>query len=59
MAAAVKAGEVAIYFVVQQYDDNKGDDKNITNGTNIGEHKGGEEKQWRKRGMGWECCAKV
>ena len=31
MAAAVKAGEVAIYFVVQQYDDNKGDDKNNTN----------------------------
>ena len=30
MAAAVKAGEVAIYFVVQQDDDNKGDDKNNT-----------------------------
>lgn len=27
MAAAVKAGEVAIYFVVQQDDDNKGNDK--------------------------------
>ena len=54
MAAAVKAGEVAIYFVVQQYDD-----KNNTNGTNVGKHKGGEEKQWRTRGMGWKCCAKV
>ena len=59
MAAAVKAGEVAIYFVVQQYDDNKVDDKNNTKRTNAGKHKGGEEKQWRKRGMGWKCCAKV
>ena len=59
MAAAVKAGEGAIYFVVQQYDDNKGDDKNNVNETNVGKHKGGEEKQWRTRGMGWKCCAKV
>ena len=54
MAAAVKAGEVAIYFVVQQYDDNKGDDKNITkwNKYRRTQRRGGEAVEEERDGVG-------
>ena len=54
MAAAVKAGEVAIYFVVQQDDDNKGDDKNITkqNKCRQTQRRGGEAVEEERDGVG-------
>ena len=53
MAAAVKAGEVAIYFVVQQYDDNKGDDKNNTkrNKCRQTQRRGGEAVEDERDGV--------